>query len=447
MATGSLITMASQHACRLEVTSLNSSPAPGSAASEPPTRETSPQKWGRVAEDGTVFVRTSDGERQVGQWPDGDPDEVLAHFARKYDALVFEIDLLEQRVRSGTVAPDDAAKSLQQVRATVAAAQVVCDMDSLQARLGNLTVLVGTQREKRREERAVRLKESQERKQAIVEEAERIAAGDSWRAGADRLRVLLEEWKALPRLAKSQDDALWRRFSSARSAFTRRRKAHFAELDEKREGARIIKERLLKEAEALADSKEWGPTASAYRELMSKWKAAGPAPRGVEEQLWTRFRAAQDAFFGARDAAQAATDAEYAENALVKEKLLEQAEALLPVTDVTAAKAAFRGIADRWDAAGKVPRDRVKELEGRMRKVEQVIRGAEDAAWRRSNPEARARAEDTVRQLESSIADLEAKRESAAAAGREDEAARHTAAIEARQSWLTEAQRALTDFS
>ncbi|WP_372588293.1 DUF349 domain-containing protein [Acidovorax sp. BLS4] len=68
-------------------------------------------------------------------------------------------------------------------------------------------------------------------------------------------------------------------------------------------------------------------------------------------------------FFTARDEANAALDAEFAANAMVKEQLIAEAEALLPVTDLAAAKAAFRDIADRWDAAGKVPRDRIKARE------------------------------------------------------------------------------------
>ena len=129
---------------------------------------------------------------------------------------------------------------------------------------------------------------------------------------------------------------------------------------------------------------------------MRQWKAAGPAPRGVDDRLWKRFRAAQDQFFGARDAANAALDQEFAANAEKKEALLVEAEALLPVTDLRAAKESFRDIAERWDAAGKVPRDRMKEPEGRIRKVEQAIRGVEDDQWRWSNLEARARAADTV---------------------------------------------------
>ena len=209
----------------------------------------------------------------------------------------------------------------------------------------------------------------------------------------------------------------------------------------------MIKERLVVEAEALAGSTEWGPTSGKYRELMRQWKAAGPAPKGVDDQLWKRFRGAQDQFFGARDAANAELDREFAANAEKKEALLVEAEALLPVTDLRAAKEAFRDLAERWDAAGKVPRDRMKDLEGRMRKVEQAIRGVEDDQWRRSNPEARARAADTVAQLESSIAELEAKRDKAAAAGNTRKADEHASAIEARRSWLTEAQKALEEFS
>jgi hypothetical protein len=394
-----------------------------------------------------VFVRTADGERQVGEWPGGDPDEVLTHFARKYAALLFEVELLEQRVRSGTVSPDDATGALKQVRGSVTGAQVVGDLAGLETRLEELRGLIAEQRERRRAERAERLAAAQVEKERLVAEAERLGGSEDWRAGADRLRALLDEWKSLPRLDKPTDDALWRRFSTARTTYTRRRKAHFAELNEQREGARVVKEKLVKEAEALSGSTEWGPTSGAYRELMRQWKAAGPAPKDVDDQLWARFRAAQDTFFGARDAATAATDAEYAENAAKKEALLVEAEALLPVRDLAAAKAAFRDLAERWDAAGKVPRERIKELEGRMRKVEQAIRGVEEDAWRRSNPEARARAAATVAQIEASIADLEKKHQAAVASGNERKAAEHSAAIEARTGWLTEARRALEEFS
>ncbi len=407
----------------------------------------SAEQWGRVAEDGSVFVRTVEGERKVGQMPDATPEEALAFYTKRYDDLAFEVQLLEQRIAAGTLAPDEATSAVDQVHTTLQDAQAVGDLAGLDARLDGLRATIEKQREQRKAERAKRVAEAKARKEKIAAEAETLAEGTDWRNGANRLRELLDEWKALPRIDKSTDDSLWRRFSTARTTYTRRRKAHFAELGEKREAARVIKEKLVVEAEALADSTEWGPTAGKYRELMRQWKAAGPAPKNVDDQLWKRFRGAQDQFFGARDATNAKLDAEYAENAEVKEKLLVEAEALLPVTDVKAAKESFRDLAERWDAAGKVPRDRMKDLEGRMRKVEQAIRGVEDDQWKRSNPEARARAADTVGQLESSLEELEAKKAKAEAAGNTKKAAEHAAAIEARQAWLVEAKKALDDFS
>lgn len=403
--------------------------------------------WGRVADDRTVYVRTSEGERAVGQYPEGTPEEALKFFTDRFDALAFEVELLEKRVRGGALAPDEATESVKTVRAQVTDAHAVGDLDGLAARLDSLGPVIASQREARKAERAQKVAESKERKEAIVAEAEGLAQSDDWRNGANRLRDLLGEWKALPRLDRSSDDALWRRFSSARTSYTRRRKAHFAEQHEKRDGARVIKERLATEAEALADSTDWGPTAGRYRDLMRDWKAAGPAPRDIDEALWKRFRGAQDAFFGARDAANAELDKEFEANAVVKEQLLVEAEALLPVTDVEAAKNAFRVIADKWDEAGKVPRDKIKPLEARIRKVEQAIRGVEDEKWKKTDPEKSARADDMIGKLQAGIDDINTDLEKARAAGDEKKVKQLEEDLASRQAFLDMARKAAEDFS
>ena len=427
-------------------------PAPAPAAPAPATPARTPvpdsqgRDWGRVDDDGTVYVRTADGERSVGQMPDATPEEALSFFVRRYEDLAFEVELLEQRVGAGTLGPDEAGASVKQVHASLQDAQAVGDLAGLDARLDALTKDIGVQREQRRAERARKLEEARLEKERIASEAERLSQGTDWRNGANRMRQLLDEWKALPRLEKSVDDALWRRFSTARTTYTRRRKAHFADLNEKRDEARVVKEKLVVEAEALAESTEWGATAGKYRDLMRRWKAAGPAPKGVDDQLWQRFRGAQDTFFGNRDQANAELDAEFVANAEKKEALLVEAEALVPVTDLRAAKEAFRDIADRWDAAGKVPRDRMKELEGRIRKVEQAIRGVEDAQWQRTDPEKSARADDMVAKLEKACADLEADLEKARATGDAKKIADLEENLTSRRQFLEMARKASQDF-
>ncbi|MBL0747635.1 DUF349 domain-containing protein [Nocardioides baculatus] len=403
--------------------------------------------WGRVADDGTVFVRTADGERSVGSYEAGTPEEALEFFTKRFEELEGKVHLLEQRVASGRLAPEEATSSTKALREQVVDAHAVGDLVSLAARLDALGPVIAVQRSARKEERAQKTAESKAEKEKLVAEAEKLAEGTDWRNGANRLRDLLATWKELPRLDRATDDALWRRFSTARTTYTRHRKAHFAEEHERRDGARVIKERLVKEAEALSTSTEWGPTAGKYRDLMREWKAAGPAPREVDDQLWQRFRGAQDTFFGARDATNAALDEEFAANAVVKDEILVEAEKLVPVTDVDAAKKAFRDLADRWDAAGKVPRDRMKELEARMRKVEQAIRAVEDEQWSRSDPEKSARADDMIGKLEAGIAETQAKLDKATAAGDAKRTQDLESELANKQAFLDMAKKAAADFS
>lgn len=404
--------------------------------------------WGRVDENGTVYVKTATGERTVGSWQAGAPEEALAYFHRKYDALVTEIDLLEQRIKTTDLAPAQAEHSIARLRESVTDAHAVGDLDGLSRRLDNLTGLLGRRREELKVQRDQARGHAREVKERIVAEAERIAAEEThWKNGGERLRQLVEEWKAAERIDRPTETALWKRLSSARNAFTKRRKAYFSHLEEEREHARFEKERLVAEAEELSGSTEWGPTAAAYRDLMRRWKAAGRAGRDVEEDLWARFKGAQDAFFGARSAAFAERDAEFQENAAAKEKLLDEAERLLPVRDVRATRQALRGVQERWEGIGMVPRDARDRIEGRLRRVEETVRAAEDAEWRRTNPEARARAEATVTQLRSSIQQLGERLEKARRAGRDKDVKDAEEAISARRAWLEEAERTLAEFS
>lgn len=404
--------------------------------------------WGRVDEDGTVYVRTADGERVVGSWQAGAPEEALAYFKRKYDALVTEIGLLEQRVRTTDLQPAQAQQSIDRLREAVAEAHAVGDLDALTRRLDGLTDQVGRRREEVKAQREQHRHEAREIKERIVAEAERIAAEEThWKNGGERLRQLVEEWKAAERVDRPTETALWKRLSSARNAFTKRRKSYFSNLETEREHARAEKERLVAEAEAMADSTDWGPTAAAYRDLMRQWKQAGRASREAEDELWTRFKGAQDTFFSARSAVFAERDAEFRDNAEAKEKLLAEAERLLPVRDVRACRQALRSIQERWEAIGMVPRDSRERLEGRLRKIEETVRGAEESEWRRTNPEARARAEATVKQLQSLISDLEKQAAKFESQGNTRKATEAREAIAARREWLTQAQNALSDFS
>ena len=424
--------------------------APAAAAAAPvvpAVPASDPTQWGRVADDGTVYVRTADGERAVGSYPDTTHAEALAYFGRKFDELAGQVVLLEQRIRAGGVPPKDASATAAHLRESITDAHAVGDLAGLLARLDAVEAEVEKARAKADQARAAARQRATQSKEKIVTEAESLAASTEWKRTGDRLRTLLDEWKKVPRLERKVDDALWKRFSHARTAFDKNRRTHFAELDVARGEAAQVKERLIKKAEELSASREWGDTAKAYRELMTQWKAAGRARRDVEDELWSRFRAAQDVFFAARSEVFAERDAGQTENLEKKRALAAEAESLLPLTDHKAARAVLRSIHERWEAVGHVPRNSRDEVENRLRKVDDTVRAAEEAEWARSNPEARARAEATVSQLRTSIANLEKDAAAARAAGNDKKAADAEQAAETRRTWLVEAEKTLTEFS
>jgi hypothetical protein len=404
--------------------------------------------WGRVDADGTVYVRTTEGERVIGSWQAGSPDEALAFYRRKFEALDTEVSLLEQRITTTDLSPAQARGAIERLQGSVTDANAIGDLGQLQARLEALTGKVDERQEEVRAARDQARTEARSIKEAIVVEAETIAAeATHWKNSSERLRQLLEEWKAAPRADRAVETALWKRLSAARNAFNKRRKAYFAELTGERDEARARKETLCVEAEALADSTDWSATAAAFRELMRSWKAAGRAARADEDELWGRFKTAQDTFFRARSEVYSAKDAALREHVGVKAQLLEEAGKLVPVTDVRAARAALRGIQERWEQAGPVPREAHERLESGLRRIEDAVRKAEDAQWRRSNPEALARARGTVEQIRSAIAGLEDQLARAEEAGNPRAVQEAQEALDARRAWLAEAERTLAELT
>jgi hypothetical protein len=403
--------------------------------------------FGRVDEAGTVFVRTAAGEREVGTWAAGEPELALAYFARRFATLESEVELAESRARAGALGADATVAVAARLAEQLAGAQVVGDLDGLSARIAELPELALERREQRKAERAAAAAEARSAKESVISEAEAIAQSDTWRAGPDRLRELFDVWRVLPRLDKATDDELWHRFSAARTTFTRRRKAHYNELAEARATIKAAKQELIAEAEKLASSTDWGPTTAAQRDLMNRWKQVGSASKDDDDALWARFHTIRQSFFDARAAHDEARSSGEKDNLAAKRAVLAEAEALLPVTDLKAARRSLRILRERWDAAGHVPRNAIAGLETRWKVVDEAIRGAEKTEWRRVDPEARRRAEQTAGQLRSSITKLEAEGTRARERGDTRAAAQADEAVAARRAWLVQAEKLLAESS
>jgi hypothetical protein len=397
--------------------------------------------WGRVDETGTVFVREADGERAVGQYPDGTPEEALAYFQRKFTELAGQVTLLEQRAKRGAPAAD-IAKTVKSLTASVASANAVGNLALLRTRLEALSGTVTELTEKQSEETKAIVAAALAEREQIVVEAEKLAAQDpakaQWKLVSASMDELFARWQKHqqdgPRLPKNESNELWKRFRAARAIIDGHRKAFFAELDSTHKDARSRKQDLVAKAEALQPKGADG--IPAYRTLLDDWKLAGRAGKKFDDALWAQFKAAGDALYSAKSEIDAKDNVEFEANLEQKLELLTEAEKLLTVTDRIKAKESLASIQRRWDKIGKVPRDKVKVVEDRLRRVETTVRKLDEEHWQRSDPEKQARSEGLASQLHDAIAKLERELADAQASGDKAKVAKAQEALDARKVWL-----------
>ena len=399
---------------------------------------TNEQPWGRVDEDRTVYVREGEGERAVGAFPDGTPEEALAYFERKFADLAGAVTLLEARIARGT-ADASVAGTVKKLEEQLVEPAAVGDIASLRERVAKLSEKAAAFGEQQQQEREAAREEAVAKREAIVTEAEQLAAQPEasirWKDTSAAFERLFTEWqnaqRSGPHVPKPQADAMWKRFRAARQSFDTARRAHFSQMDANNKDVKGRKEKLIASAEALADRGLDG--IPAYRNLLEDWKQAGRASRKLDDQLWARFKAAGDVLYQAKAEEVAQTNEEYQANLVAKQAVIADATPILELSEHTAARKQLTAIQLRWDEIGRVPREALREIEGQLRRIEDHVKGLEDEHWRKTNPETKARSEGLRGQLESSIAELEAE-----IAGAKDAKAKASAEekLATQKSWL-----------
>ncbi|MEN9351627.1 MAG: hypothetical protein RL455_568 [Actinomycetota bacterium] len=413
-----------------------------------------PAKFGRVGEDGTVYVITPTGDRAVGSYPGKSPEEALAYFVKKFEMAASEVALLAARIRSGAMVPSDAHEAVNKLRNQITELNGVGDLANLASSLEKIPALISehegayqARKAAQNAERDARKVEAEAIKEKIVTEAESLVDSVAWKVTTARLKELLDDWKKAPRLDKKIDAALWKRFSSSRNKFDKRRRVHFSNLDSEQKKVASTKEIIVKEAESLANSREWLNTAKRYKELMDQWKASGRGKKSADTALWNRFKAAQDTFFKAKNADMDKRKSSMVENLAKREAMIVEFEALLPISDFRSAKNKFYDLMGKWQKIGMTDRKKRATFDARIKKVEDEINELERNFQRKSDPSAKAQANKVVQGLAEAIENYEKQAAKAEAAGQTAKAMVAREAAAARRGWLEQAQKGLTEFT
>ena len=413
-----------------------------------------PAKFGRVGEDGTVYVITPTGDRAVGSYPGKSPEEALAYFVKKFEMAASEVALLAARIRSGAMVPSDAHEAVNKLRTQITELNGVGDLANLATSLEKIPALISehegayqARKAAQNAEREARKAEAEAIKEKIVAEAESLIDSVAWKVTTARLKELLDDWKKAPRLDKKIDAALWKRFSSSRNKFDKRRRVHFSNLDSEQKKVASTKEVIVKEAESLANSREWLNTAKRYKELMDQWKASGRGKKSADTALWNRFKAAQDTFFKSKNADMDKRKNSMVENLAKREAMIIEFEALLPISDFKSAKNKFYDLMSKWQKIGMTDRKKRSTFDARIKKVEDEITDLERNFQRKSDPSAKAQANKVVQGLAEAIENYEKQAAKAEAAGQTAKAMVAREAAAARRGWLEQAQKGLTEFT
>jgi hypothetical protein len=155
-------------------------------------------EWGRIDADGNVFVKTADGEREIGSWQAGDVEAGLAFYERRYDDLATEVTLLEKRLESGAGDPGSTRTHAVALKEQLPSVAAIGDLPALGARLDALLASAEAKAGEHAAARQQARADAIAAKEALAVEAEQIAeSATSWKASGDRLRAIVDEWKLI----------------------------------------------------------------------------------------------------------------------------------------------------------------------------------------------------------------------------------------------------------
>ena len=212
-----------------------------------------------------------------------------------------------------------------------------------------------------RDLRDLDFKKNLEVKRQLIEQAKCLADEEDVVEAGRKLQILHNEWRETGPVAKELRDEIWNEFKEASTVVNKRHQEYFDSRKEKEQENEVTKIKLCEEVEAIdvesiKGFSAWDKATEAIKDLQTRWKETGPAPRKVNSQLFARFRAACDKFFEAKAEYYKNIKNEHKENLAKKEALCVQAEELLSKIDEPKSHEKVKALQAEWKTVGPVER-------------------------------------------------------------------------------------------
>ncbi len=246
-----------------------------------------------------------------------------------------------------------------------------------------------------RELRDLDMKKNLEAKIDLCEKAEELLDEKSMTKAFKALQKLHEDWKEVGPVPQEKKEEVWERFKAASDKINAIRREHYAKLEESQKANLEAKKALCEKAEDLLNTEytsvnAWQKKSDELSEIFGVWKTVGLASKKDNEEIWTRFKAAMDAFFQKKKEFFASMKDKQNENLERKTQLCAEAEALMESTDWKNATEQLKKIQEEWKTIGPVPKRHTDKIWKRFRAACDTFfnRKNEHFSGRRSEEEA-----------------------------------------------------------
>lgn len=136
-----------------------------------------------------------------------------------------------------------------------------------------------------------------EKKKALCEQAEALKESTDWRATADKLVKLQQEWRTIGAVPRKYSDAVWKKFTEACDYFFERRKQNFSSKKDEEQANLLAKQAIIEKLNAIDETVDKEEGLAQVRALMAEWAAVGHVPFKEKDKLRKQYQDAVDAHF------------------------------------------------------------------------------------------------------------------------------------------------------
>ena len=202
-------------------------------------------------------------------------------------------------------------------------------------------------------------KENLERKKKLLSKLNEIVDSEEWTA-TGKVGSLKNKWGSVGPLPKGEGEDLDEKFDRLISTFNDHKVDRLVQKRQKEEDNLMIKLIVLDKMENVAGSIDesttgWKKIDDDFEDLTKQWKKIGRVPKEKSNEVWQRYKSAQDAYYDKKYKFDKKHRSKVDKFRDKKENIIEEAEALLEKDDLASAARKINKLHRRWKKVGNLP--------------------------------------------------------------------------------------------